>query len=381
MADFTKILFRQGNESTRKDVIYSRGEPIYVVDYKRLFVGDGVTYGGSLVGNKFLGFTSFNLGTNATGVVSAYSGDLVFDFTTNNLYALTGVNPSNFTSYARITRNFTADNVTTTLTQTSAISVKSNGLNATHLNSSSLGRGLEKNPNNSQEFRLEDPDSSGGLYFEPVSNKLSIKPDSVTDDMLESVPGFTVKGNLGDYGSVGNVKISDLANAISQSLLLENQTFGVPIGTIIDFAGANTPEGYFKCDGRMLSAGEYPELYAAIENTWGGTYPMFALPDMRRKTTVGSGGTATTILDSYVGAVGGSESVTLQRGNVPSHTHGFDAVVGNGSLVFSASGSGYKLDTSYTDDGSVGGLNEGPLGQPFGIIQPSAVVTKCIRAY
>ena len=65
MADkFTKIILRTGVERQRENVVYSSGEPMYVSDYERLFVGDGVTYGGNVISNKFLGFANFNLFTN-----------------------------------------------------------------------------------------------------------------------------------------------------------------------------------------------------------------------------------------------------------------------------------------------------------------------------
>lgn len=53
----------------------------------------------------------------------------------------------------------------------------------------------------------------------------------------------------------------------------------VPIGTIIDFAGPNNPAGYLECDGRSLLVADYPQLFAAIERTWGGTVGGSGLSD------------------------------------------------------------------------------------------------------
>lgn len=380
--NFTKFIVRSGTNTDREQVIYSEGEPVYVTDYKRLFVGDGKTYGGNLVSNKFLGFATFNLYTNASGIVSAYRGDMVYDTTTNNLYALTGLNVPNIESYARITRNFTSDNVTTVLSQTSGISVKPLSLNANYLSDEIVGRGLEKDPLDNGKIRLIDPDANGGLTFN-VSDELGIASRGVTNEMLADMAGNRIKGNLGIYGAVEDVTLQELADVLSPLLVNSNVVFGVPIGTIIDFAGENPPNGYLYCNGQTFSASEYPELYNVIKNTWGGNVSLssFAVPDLRRKTTIGAGGTKTTTIDNYVGSVGGNENVILKKENIPSHIHRLNGIVEGGTSTLLPTGGNLKYNANNTDDGTLDGLNDGPLGQPANIMQPSAVVMKCIKAF
>ncbi len=378
--NYTKFILRSGTESDRTDVVYSEGEPLYVTDYKRLFIGDGKTYGGNVISNKFLGFADFNLTTNSSGIVSAYRGDIVFDNTTNNLYALTGSNTPNIESFAKITRNFTADNSTTILSRTSAISVKPLSLNATYLKDEIYGRGIEKDPLDQTKIRLTDTDINGGLTF-TIEDKLAIANRGVTNEMLSDMGGNRVKGNLGIYGAVEDVTLQDLAAALSPLLVKTNVVFGVPIGTIIDFAGETPPNGYIICDGRSLSASEYPELYNVIGNTWGGNLPFFTLPDLRRKTTIGSGGAKTEEMDNYVGAVGGSENAILERDNIPSHSHNVYTISEGGNSALLPSTGNLKMDSISTDGGVLNGLNDGPLGKPFNLYQPSAVVTKCIKAF
>jgi microcystin-dependent protein len=139
--------------------------------------------------------------------------------------------------------------------------------------------------------------------------------------------------------------------------------------------------GYLTCNGSSLSASEYPDLFAAIGYTWGGSGDDFNLPDLRRRTTVGSGGTETTTLSSYVGAIGGAENTILQKENIPSHTHSYDAVSTGGASALSANNGSLRYNTYVSGDGTDNGLNDGPLGEPLNIIQPSAVVMKCIKAY
>lgn len=56
---------------------------------------------------------------------------------------------------------------------------------------------------------------------------------------------------------------------------------GVPVGTIICSACPTPPEGYMICDGRSLSIGDFPDLFAAIGRTYGGAPGSFRLPDLR----------------------------------------------------------------------------------------------------
>ena len=377
MPDFTKIILRQGVENDREDVVYSVGEPLYITNFKRMFIGDGSTAGGVLVSNKFIGFATFDVNTGSTGITYAYQGDLVFDRTTNNLFALTGSTPANLASYARITRNFTADNVTTTLSETSAISVKQFSLNSNYFSNLIYGRGLEKS---GTQIRLADTATNGGLDFD-LSGKLKIADRSVTNGMLEGMNGNTVKGNLGPAGDIEDISLQTLADVLAPLLVGVNTNFGVPVGTIIDFAGSAAPLGYLTCNGDTISTLDYPDLFAAIGYTWGGSGDDFNLPDLRRRTTVGSGGTETTTLSSYVGAIGGAENTILQKENIPSHTHSYDAVSTGGTSALSANNGSLRYNIYVSGDGTDNGLNDGPLGEPLNIIQPSAVVMKCIKAF
>ena len=53
------------------------------------------------------------------------------------------------------------------------------------------------------------------------------------------------------------------------------------IGEIRLFAGKHPPAGWLPCDGRLLPAAEYAELYAVIGTSWGGVDNEFAVPDLR----------------------------------------------------------------------------------------------------
>jgi microcystin-dependent protein len=109
-----------------------------------------------------------------------------------------------------------------------------------------------------------------------------------------------------------------------------------PIGSIIDYSGLILPPGWLWCDGSLLLVADYPELYAAIGDTFGSTTPGvdFNIPDFRGRTSIGRddmGGVAANRITSAtmnpdgitLGATGGLEKVSLITSNIPNHTHVF----------------------------------------------------------
>jgi len=97
----------------------------------------------------------------------------------------------------------------------------------------------------------------------------------------------------------------------------------VPTGTILDFAGSTSPTGYLMCDGSAMSRTTFAALFAVIGATWGAGdgSTTFNLPDLRRRTTIGSGGTVNSGPGNALGNVGGVEVTTLALGHLPSHLH------------------------------------------------------------
>lgn len=107
---------------------------------------------------------------------------------------------------------------------------------------------------------------------------------------------------------------------------------GVPSGVVFSFPGLSTsvPSGYLLCDGTAYSANDYPNLYAAIGNTWatcrnqstGSAYSSpatgyFRVPDFRGVFIRGVG---TSVRP------GGGDSVTvtlagMQEDKMRSHNH------------------------------------------------------------
>ncbi|WP_024509691.1 tail fiber protein [Bradyrhizobium sp. ARR65] len=128
-----------------------------------------------------------------------------------------------------------------------------------------------------------------------------------------SAPGlyFKTENTLGLYrAAAGEIGIA--GRLVGQGAL--------PIGAIFDFAGPTPPPGSMTCDGQALSTTQYPELFAAIGYTWGGSGTTFYLPNLmdryRRHRS--------TAANPYGGALG-----TLQSPCNLSHYHNVQGVTGN----------------------------------------------------
>lgn len=90
------------------------------------------------------------------------------------------------------------------------------------------------------------------------------------------------------------------------------------IGEIILWSGSVPPSDtrLLICDGSSLDSADYPELYALIGLTYGGSGATdFLLPDLRGKVAIGESGS------HALAATGGAETVTLTTAEMPSHTH------------------------------------------------------------
>jgi len=96
----------------------------------------------------------------------------------------------------------------------------------------------------------------------------------------------------------------------------------IPAGSIIAFAGSTAPEGWLMCDGSAVSRTTYANLWALINTTYGSGNgsTTFNVPDMRSRMPIGAG-SGTGLTARTLAATGGTESVAIASGNLPTHTH------------------------------------------------------------
>ncbi|WP_110240275.1 phage tail protein [Nocardioides gilvus] len=97
------------------------------------------------------------------------------------------------------------------------------------------------------------------------------------------------------------------------------------VGEIRLFAGNFVPVWWMPCDGRTLYISEYEILFTLIGTTYGGDgIATFKSPDLRGRVPIHQGRSSEGIAQA-IGQTGGQESVTLNRQQIPAHTHSVPA--------------------------------------------------------
>ena len=91
------------------------------------------------------------------------------------------------------------------------------------------------------------------------------------------------------------------------------------IGTVILFAGDFAPTGWAFCHGQLLPINQYTALFSVIGTIYGGDgRNNFALPDLRGRVPIAPG---PGLQNFNLGYPGGTPTVQLNVGNLPSHNH------------------------------------------------------------
>ena len=95
------------------------------------------------------------------------------------------------------------------------------------------------------------------------------------------------------------------------------------IGQLMLFAGNFAPRGWALCDGQLLSIAQNTALFSILGTTYGGDGRVtFALPDLRGRVPVHAG--QGPGLSFYtLGQQAGTETVTLNLTQIPTHGHTF----------------------------------------------------------
>ena len=151
------------------------------------------------------------------------------------------------------------------------------------------------------------------------------------------------------------------------------------IGEIRMFAGNFAPTGWAFCQGQLLPIAQNQALFSLLGTTYGGNgTTTFALPDLRGRVPVGFG-QGPGLSNRVIGEQFGSELVTLNINQMPSHNHTVNAVTteGNQNLPTNSLPANTKaLDKEYSDanaNTTMKATMVNPTGgnQPFGVSQPS----------
>jgi len=275
------------------------------------------------------------------------------------------------------------------------------------------------------------------LFFKNYTDlkviRTSVNPNLVTRKSKSKVLSNIIKSksepfpNLSDKNDYILVYRSSEESPTSTGLIKQKRdTFvgdlGVPIGTIMPYAGTSAPYGYLLCDGSEVEISRYSDLYDVIGTRYNGSSALngvntYRLPDLRGRFALGkhnmdNGQTVPNATGGFVDAGGGNpsparvqgieaetlvssagqSSVSLTLGNLPDHTHDMTA---NGVQYYAS-----RVDTAVSppsitgqgptapgqaqylaDSGGVKKPSAGfTLGSPIGIMNPFLTLNYIIRS-
>jgi len=153
------------------------------------------------------------------------------------------------------------------------------------------------------------------------------------------------------------------------------------------FAFNFPPTGWAFCAGQLLPISQNTALFSLLGTTYGGDgKSTFALPNMQTNVPLNFG-QGPGLSDYFLGQASGSQFVTLQQSEVPSHNHGVQSVPGNfagtsnvvggNSYAKSAQGNAYTATANFVNMSPaevslVGG------GSPHNNMMPYITLNFCI---
>lgn len=159
------------------------------------------------------------------------------------------------------------------------------------------------------------------------------------------------------------------------------------IGQIAYVAFTFAPNGWAECNGQLLSVSQYSALFSLLGTTYGGNgTTTFALPDMRGRAVIHNGQNFGPT-NYFQGEKIGTETVTLNISEMPTHNHTVKAVVadGNSSVPTGNLPANTKtLDKEYSDATATTNMSESMVQPAGGNLahenRPPSLVLKCIIA-
>jgi len=248
-----------------------------------------------------------------------------------------------------------------------------------------------------QTMRITLNDAASGLLYE-ICEVTSIAGSTLTVTRAQEGTS-ALNWSVGDYAysaltakttaaSTGNPNntfmVATATDPTHATPLAQVQALGgVPIGSSIMFRGDTPPNGFLVEDGRELFRDEFAALFAVIGVLYGAgdSLTTFNIPDMRRCTNVGSGGTGTAVLGNEVGNRGGQETHALTEAENGPHAH--TPLTGVPKFLIAEGTAGVPVgeliagsEVRLSQDTAISGL-----GAPHNNIQPSLVGLSCIRAF
>ena len=280
-----KLLVRRGTDSDRKQITLESGELGFTTDTVRLYVGDGTTAGGVIVGNKYKGKAA-----NVTSLSPVVTGDFAYETDTNSLRVCVEGDGAATTDWLTVANSISAGNGSIVIDTGNRITVGT--LSAGNFTADALGSSLELD--GSERIALSSTISVDNIIrrTSDVTSYLSL-PNKLKVGVVNY--DFPVVGpQNGDFlGANSAGTLSWKPTQIIESTVAPTTASLIPVGTIVPFASAavEVPYGWLSCDGSEYISTAYPDLSNVIGigyNTGGETTTdYFRVPSLNNKVVFG----------------------------------------------------------------------------------------------
>ena len=157
-------------------------------------------------------------------------------------------------------------------------------------------------------------------------------PDTYTTNLSLTLP------EIGASRDSWGAKTNDNWNIVDEFLFM-----AMPIGVVLDYAGAIPPDGWLACDGRLISRTTYSQLFSVLGTVWGAGdgSTTFRLPPTSGRASVGPGNvideTGATVAFTFA-QIRGAVARPIAQGHLPAVAvatdvqgfHGHGGAVGYG---------------------------------------------------
>ena len=279
-----RLLVRRGTDYDRQQITLNSGELGYTTDTKRVWVGDGTTVGGTLIGNKYKGRVS-----NLTTLAPVEIGDYAYDTDNYSYFICVSGTGSLTENWFQVASNNAAGNETITVDLTAGIAVGT--LSAGNFAEDALGIGVTLDSSNRITLsstivtnRIDQASTDAADYF-TLPSKLKINKIDYTFPGGAPQKNTFLESNAAGDLQWGNPNILLTGVAPTTAAL-------IPVGTIVPYistaGNSHFPNGWIPCDGREVLNSDYPDLSAIITTQYGGTVSSFKVPDFTSKALYGS---------------------------------------------------------------------------------------------